>query len=268
MVREFTELQGTMGGIYAREEGLPEEIWKAIYFHYLPVGVESDAPPTKAQLGKAAAAWAAVSLADKLDTIVGLFFKANERPFFVLTPQPTCVAVETVDAATAAPLIRQTRQRLAGRPIEYDMPKVTAQSKATPSSAVALTTVDSAAKDQIDAATAAWVDAFNKRDAARLNALYDAEAVLSDAAEPRPRVGSTAIGDYYKTVAKRPTHRVALGERSVRLLGDTAIDSGTLTYFEMRDGNATTTPGRYSLTYQKRGGKWLIVDHQTSVAAR
>ena len=54
MVREFTELQGTMGGIYAREEGLPEEVWKAIYFHYLPVGVEADAPPTRAQLGKAA----------------------------------------------------------------------------------------------------------------------------------------------------------------------------------------------------------------------
>ena len=52
MVREFTELQGTMGGIYAREEGLPEEVWKAIYFHYLPVGVEADAPPTRAQLGR------------------------------------------------------------------------------------------------------------------------------------------------------------------------------------------------------------------------
>src|SRR5262245_36879814 len=36
MVREFPELQGTMGGIYAREEGLPEEVWKAIYFHYQP----------------------------------------------------------------------------------------------------------------------------------------------------------------------------------------------------------------------------------------
>ena len=45
MVREFTELQGTMGGIYARAEGLPEEVWKAIYFHYLPIGVEADAPP-------------------------------------------------------------------------------------------------------------------------------------------------------------------------------------------------------------------------------
>ena len=36
MVREFTELQGTMGGIYAREEGQPEAVWKAIYYHYLP----------------------------------------------------------------------------------------------------------------------------------------------------------------------------------------------------------------------------------------
>ncbi|MGH9370206.1 MAG: glycine--tRNA ligase subunit beta, partial [Vicinamibacterales bacterium] len=43
MVFEFTELQGTMGGIYAREDGQPEEVWKAIYYHYLPVGVEADA---------------------------------------------------------------------------------------------------------------------------------------------------------------------------------------------------------------------------------
>jgi glycyl-tRNA synthetase beta chain len=78
MVREFTELQGTMGGIYAREEGLPEEVWKAIYFHYLPQAVEADAPPTRAQLGKAALTWAAVSLADKLDTIGGLY-AAGER---------------------------------------------------------------------------------------------------------------------------------------------------------------------------------------------
>ena len=79
MVREFTELQGTMGGIYAREEGEPEQVWKAIYYHYLPVGVEADAPPSRAQLGAAAVTWAAVSLADKLDTLVALF-AAGERP--------------------------------------------------------------------------------------------------------------------------------------------------------------------------------------------
>ncbi len=79
MVRELTELQGTMGGIYAREDGHPEAVWKAIYHHYLPLGVEADAPPTRAQLGDAAITWAAVSLADKLDTLVGMF-AAGERP--------------------------------------------------------------------------------------------------------------------------------------------------------------------------------------------
>jgi glycyl-tRNA synthetase beta chain len=68
-----------MGGIYAREEGLPEQVWKSIYFHYLPVGVEADAPPSAAQLGAAIVPWAAVSLADKLDSVVGMF-SAGERP--------------------------------------------------------------------------------------------------------------------------------------------------------------------------------------------
>jgi glycyl-tRNA synthetase beta chain len=86
MVREFPELQGTMGGIYAREDGLPEPVWKAIYFHYLPIGVEADSPPSRNQLGKAALTWAAVSLADKLDTIAGLYaagerFSGSRDPF-------------------------------------------------------------------------------------------------------------------------------------------------------------------------------------------
>jgi glycyl-tRNA synthetase beta chain len=79
MVREMTELQGTMGGIYARADGQPEEVWKAIYYHYLPVGIEADSPPNREQLGAAATTWAAVSLADKLDTTVGMF-AAGERP--------------------------------------------------------------------------------------------------------------------------------------------------------------------------------------------
>ena len=79
MVRELTELQGAMGGIYAREEGQPESIWKAVYFHYLPLGVEADAPPSRQQLGAAAITWAAVSLADKIDSVVGMF-SAGERP--------------------------------------------------------------------------------------------------------------------------------------------------------------------------------------------
>ncbi len=79
MVGEFPELQGVMGGIYAREDGEPEEVWRAIYHHYLPIGVTADAPPRPGDLGRAGISWAATALADKLDTLVGLF-QAGERP--------------------------------------------------------------------------------------------------------------------------------------------------------------------------------------------
>ena len=79
MVGEFPELQGVMGGVYAREQGEPEAVWKAIYHHYLPIGVGADDPPSRDALGEAAASWAAVALADKADTVVGLF-GAGEKP--------------------------------------------------------------------------------------------------------------------------------------------------------------------------------------------
>ncbi len=79
MVGEFPELQGVMGGVYARAQGETEEIWKAIYHHYLPIGVGADDPPSRAALGAATATWAAVALADKADTVVGLF-GAGEKP--------------------------------------------------------------------------------------------------------------------------------------------------------------------------------------------
>src|SRR3546814_5617341 len=63
MVGEFPELQGVMGGYYARAEGLPEEVANAIRDHYKPVG-QGDEVPT-------APVTVAVSLADKLDRIDG-----------------------------------------------------------------------------------------------------------------------------------------------------------------------------------------------------
>lgn len=71
MVKEFTELQGQIGGIYAREEGLPEAVWQAIYDHYKPVAADDPLPR--------GAAGAIVSLADRIDTLVG-FFRIGARP--------------------------------------------------------------------------------------------------------------------------------------------------------------------------------------------
>jgi glycyl-tRNA synthetase beta chain len=65
MVKEFTSLQGVVGGLYAREEGYPEPVWQAIYDQYLPASVEDPVP--RGTLGRLTA------LADRMDTLVGLF---------------------------------------------------------------------------------------------------------------------------------------------------------------------------------------------------
>ena len=71
MVGEFPELQGVMGGYYAAKEGLPVEVSNAIRDHYKPVGQGDEVPTVPVTV--------AVSLADKLDTLVG-FFLIDEKP--------------------------------------------------------------------------------------------------------------------------------------------------------------------------------------------
>ncbi|RSU77573.1 glycine--tRNA ligase subunit beta [Sphingomonas sp. S-NIH.Pt3_0716] len=71
MVGEFPELQGVMGGYYARAEGLPDAVADAIRDHYKPVGQGDDVPTAPVTV--------AVSLADKLDTLRS-FFGIDEKP--------------------------------------------------------------------------------------------------------------------------------------------------------------------------------------------
>jgi glycyl-tRNA synthetase beta chain len=65
MVKEFTDLQGVVGGIYARREGFPDVIWKAIYDQYRPASATDDSPRE--------ASGAILTLADRFDTLAGLF---------------------------------------------------------------------------------------------------------------------------------------------------------------------------------------------------
>ena len=65
LVGEFPELQGIMGRYYAAADGEPAEVVAAIAEHYLPRGAGDGLPETKAGL--------AVALADRLDTLTGIF---------------------------------------------------------------------------------------------------------------------------------------------------------------------------------------------------
>lgn len=65
MVKEFTSLQGVIGGVYTREDGEPEEVWLAIYDQYLPASTDDRLP--RGRVG------AVAGLADRFDTLVGIF---------------------------------------------------------------------------------------------------------------------------------------------------------------------------------------------------
>lgn len=71
VVGEFPELQGVMGGYYAAGEGLSPLVAEAIRDHYKPAGAADEVPDRPVTM--------AVSLADKLDTLVA-FFAINEKP--------------------------------------------------------------------------------------------------------------------------------------------------------------------------------------------
>ena len=72
MVKEFTDLQGIVGGLYAKAQGEPEAVSQGIYEHYKPLSMEDSIPSTRA--GQI------LSIADKLD---------NLREFFRIDMVPT-----------------------------------------------------------------------------------------------------------------------------------------------------------------------------------
>ncbi len=71
LVGEFPELQGIMGGYFANVQGFDKELSLAVSEQYLPVGSGTKIPKKPYSI--------ALSLADKIDTLVG-FFGVNQKP--------------------------------------------------------------------------------------------------------------------------------------------------------------------------------------------
>lgn len=78
MVKEFTDLQGIVGGLYARAQGVSRPVAQAVYEHYKPLSMEDSIPSTS--VGQA------LSVADKVDTLrscfaVGMIPSGSKDPF-------------------------------------------------------------------------------------------------------------------------------------------------------------------------------------------
>jgi uncharacterized protein (TIGR02246 family) len=123
-------------------------------------------------------------------------------------------------------------------------------------------------KEDVAAATQAWIDAVNSHDPERVVVLYDPEAVLWGTSSPTIRDSPSDIRDYFRTLPRfPPEYKVVIGEQRVRVYGDTAINSGTYTLLSVavRDGKLINVAARFSFVYRNRDGHWVIVDHHSSV---
>jgi len=100
LVKEFTELQGIVGGLYARAQGLGEKVAQAIYWQYSPAAVEDSIPPTvEGQV---------LGIADRVQTIVAMFSiglepTGSKDPFAL---RRAANAIVKILAETGLPLVR------------------------------------------------------------------------------------------------------------------------------------------------------------------
>ena len=115
-----------------------------------------------------------------------------------------------------------------------------------------------------------WAAAFSKGNLGALMSLYDEDALIWGTSSSKMRQGSSAIRQYYAQLLKAfPGSRVSLGETSPRRYGDVGVNSGSYTMRRVAsDGKVSVTSARFTMIYVRRGAKWLIVDHHSSLATR
>jgi uncharacterized protein (TIGR02246 family) len=123
-------------------------------------------------------------------------------------------------------------------------------------------------EEDVAAAMAQWQErlaAASPEDPSEVVALYAEDAVLWGTISTERRDTPAAITDYFvNALNKLPELSVTFDDPHIRVYGDTAINTGSYTFSYEKDGKTATLPARYSFTYVKRDGDWMIVDHHSS----
>jgi len=121
------------------------------------------------------------------------------------------------------------------------------------------------ARQQISAAIQEWAAGMSAHDINRVVALYDSDAVLWGTRSPSIRATPDKVREYFAILKTVPSdYKATIGEQHIRVYGDIAVDSGTYTFSETRDGKPLVRPARFSMVFRYYDGHWRIVDHHSS----
>jgi uncharacterized protein (TIGR02246 family) len=120
-------------------------------------------------------------------------------------------------------------------------------------------------KEDVSAVTSEWGRALGDDDHDKVLPFYADDAVLWGTLSPMVRADRAALRDYFVAAFKvLPGLKVTFGDQLIRVYGNAAINTGYYTFSYSKDGEVKTLPARYSFTYIKDDGRWLIVDHHSS----
>lgn len=116
----------------------------------------------------------------------------------------------------------------------------------------------------VEAATARWIDAFNRKSTRDIVALYAPDAILLGTSSPVLRDQPALVQEYFKDLPSLGNAVITVGEHRVQVFGNIALSTGFYTRSAQQDGATVRNPARFSFVYQKRDGKWLIINHHSS----
>lgn len=117
---------------------------------------------------------------------------------------------------------------------------------------------------EVDAATAQWISAFNRKSTADIVALYAADAVFFGTSSPVLRDRPQLVQEYFSTLPSLGDSTISLGDHRVQVFGDLAVSTGFYTRIATEQGRTVSSPARFTFVYAKRDGRWLIVNHHSS----
>jgi uncharacterized protein (TIGR02246 family) len=124
-----------------------------------------------------------------------------------------------------------------------------------------------AERDAVESATTRWlatVTSGRPNAAEEVMKLYADDAILLGTVSEQVRDTRAEIKTYFEYFTKLQKLSVSGYRSFIRVYGDTAINSGYYTFSYEKEGHTKVVPARYTFSYRRINGKWLIEDHHSS----
>jgi uncharacterized protein (TIGR02246 family) len=129
---------------------------------------------------------------------------------------------------------------------------------------LAATVARADAVSDVKAATAKWVDAFNRKSATDIVALYAKDAVFFGTSSPVLRDSPELVQDYFKSLPTLGDAVITVSDSRVQVYGNVAVHTGFYTRSSAQDGKQVRNPARFTFVYEQRNGQWVLVNHHSS----